>query len=411
MKKIFLYVYFIVVVSLLMMSFMIGVYHIPAEKIRENVSKSAEIMSKTPEHPRYPIKFPGAYIDTWTDARMLNMAGFIGIGSAFSDSLLNPRVHYMDPPYISLAVSTKIQNFDNVEIKYYPRFWQGYLIFLKPLLIFFDVGGIRIINLFVQSLLLLFILILMYRRLGFLNCLAFVSAILFFNPINSWKCLEFATTMHLLFFATLWVLLSKKPDDNYMFFVIGAIEILFDWLTYPLVTLGIPLIIYINLYHKNLVDDVKRVLKSSFLWLSGYACMWTVKWIMVLLFTDQDIFEDVRESILHRVGIVNFEPWLVDITFLHAVMANFHEFEIGSLIYVFFFFSILIFYILKKRLVVVKNVKAMVLLGIGLMPFLWYAVLVHHSIHHPWMAHKILIISIYAVFSAVVCCFMPKKEN
>ena len=58
-----------------------------------------------------------------------------------------------------------------------------------------------------------------------------------------------------------------------------------------------------------------------------------------------------------------------------------------------------------------RNLKAIILSGIFFMPFVWYSVLVNHSLIHPHWTYKILAISVYAILSALVCCMKPKIKN
>ena len=122
----------------------------------------------------------GWKVDTCTDSRAINIASFVS-KDKFHDSMLCPRLDLGKSEELNLyemlwsfseynGVSTKATlNYDNssVKINFYPRFWHGYLLFLKPLLVFFDFHGIRYINLMFQLGLLFFILYLMYERLGF----------------------------------------------------------------------------------------------------------------------------------------------------------------------------------------------------------------------------------------------------
>ena len=415
LKRFCIYLWFVIVMVCTMVLLMWGVYSISIEKIKPNAVKSAETISVTPVNSRKSYKIPGMYFDTWTDSRMINMASFLGQYGAFKDSLLAPRMHYDFIPYINVLCAVKSNNTDGGEIRYYPRFWQGWLIFLKPLLIFFDLAQIRIINGIVQLMLLMFVLFLMYKKLGIRYCLAFVTSILFLNPVNSWKCLEFATDVNIMLLASLWVLLNKNPHDNYMFFIIGIVTISFDWLTYPLITLGIPLIIYILLHKRNFKDNIKCVVKNSFLWLLGYALMWSSKWGVATIFTEENILNDVLSSILHRsYGIWPTDGGLTssDITYSNAIIVNFKQiFCEGSFYYIGCFIASMLIYYVFKPFKFIKNIQALIILGIGCMPFVWYAVLINHSVHHSWMAHKILVITIYAVLSAVVCCLTPKVKR
>ena len=439
-KSTYLYIWFIVVVALLMMCLMWSVYLIPVEKIRENTHQSVETLLKTKAyHKSYWKRVIRNEVDAATDARMLNEAGFVGLSE--DDFLLNPRIHYVDAPSFSLYHSMNNTDWEKKYVKLlpvflyqniharqkegewidlYPRFWHGYLLFLKPLLVFFDLQGIRYINLVVQLGLLFVILYLMYKRLGFGHCVAFGGAMCFINPVTSWMCLEYANVVNVMLLATLWVLLNKNSDDNYMFFVIGVITILFDFLTFPLVTLGIPLILYLCLYKRGFKKDIRCVVKNSLLWLIGYAGMWFSKWGLATLFTDYNVIKDGWENVLHRTyGITENGDVLSDVTMLHSILSNFEIIWnrntvviLGVALVLILVSCICSFYVLKIKYQLRMHLKAFVLLCIGLMPFVWYSVLVNHSVVHAYLfTHKIFAVSVYAILSAFVCSLCEVKNE
>ena len=408
-----IYILSLAVGAVLAIYLMWGAYLIPMEKIRENARSSISDIDVSQKV--YALSLYGLPTDWFTDPLILNNASFLG-QDALYDALLNPRVEKVESEdqWLNFRLAVNASSLAGFRVIYYPRFWHGYLIFLKPLLVFFDLEGIRYINLVFQLSLLLAILYLMYKRLGFKHCAAFVTALCFLNPVTSWMCLEYANVINVMLLVTLWVLLNKNPDNNYMFFVIGAITILFDFLTFPLVTLGIPLILYICLYKRGFKEDVKCVIKNSFLWLFGYAGMLFSKWVLATLLTDENVIKDGFENVLYRTYGITENGWDSNVTALRSILLNMNVIlnEINNtliILGVFLVFVSINYIYFSYRLK--WKFKALVLLGVALMPFVWYSLLVQHSIIHPHWTYKILSISIYALLSAVVCCLEPKKEN
>lgn len=388
-----------------------GVYLIPVEKIRNNMNNAVgQIVSVMIE---VPYSFDNYAIDSFTDALMLNNASFLG-RDALYDALMNPRVEYGKGHEENLYISLQKSNLVGATVFEYPRYWHGYLIFLKPLLVFFDLQSIWYINLAFQLGLLLAILYLMYKRLGFRYCVAFSSAICFINPVTSWLCLEYVGAANVMLLATLWMLLNKNPHNHWMFFVIGAVTILFDWMTFPLTTLCMPLITYICLYKHGLKNNIICVIKNSFLWLSGYAGMWFMKWVLATLLTGQNIFKRAFEKVAERTYgevFIDFKP--VDATVLNSFKFNVNMicYEVFLLCFLGALVLILLNYCVKREKKWSFDLRILVLLGIGLMPFVWYGVLVNHSIIHARITYRILSISVYAILSAVGCCLGSKKAG
>ena len=414
LKRFCIYLWFVIVMVCTMVLLMWAVYSIPVQNIRKNVKESATILTQTPHFLWYKHRVPGGNIDKITDARMLTMTSFLGRSDTFRDSMLNPEIFHELWAHRNLAISLEKNTLDGINVSDYPRFWHGYLVFLKPLSLLFNLWHIRIINLILQLALLISILVQMYKRLGIKHCVAFITAMCFLNPYTSWMCLEYATDINIMLLAVLWVLLNKNPKDNYMFFIIGAVTILFDFLTFPLITLGIPLIVYVCLYQRSFKENIFCVLRNSFLWGVGYLCMISSKWGIATLLTGQNVWKEGWDNVAHRTyGYVPADSILEsNLNFQKAVQLNFDEIygTYAGFYFLFFFVSVLagcLFFHYRLR----KEAKAVILLGISLMPFVWYAVFINHSVVHPYMTYKILIITIYAILAAIVCCLTPKVKR
>lgn len=76
-------------------------------------------------------------------------------------------------------------NDDEVQVTHvhYPRYWHGYLAILKPLLIFFNVADLHLIYFFVQSVLLLLIIIGLIKRNQTSLAVCWGIGVLIINPM------------------------------------------------------------------------------------------------------------------------------------------------------------------------------------------------------------------------------------
>lgn len=411
-KPVFFYLWFIAVVAGMMVFLLWAAYLIPVEKIKDNVRKYPITEIVLPS--QVPFNFYGLPIDGFTDSLILNHTVFKGTQSIHT-ALLNPRIQYgklwMQIESLLAALNENFQG--NIRITTYSRFWHGALIFLKPLFYFFDLQQIRFLNLFLQVALLIAVLYLMYKRLGVKHCFAFLAAICVLNPMTTWQCLEYANVINVMLLAVLWVLCNKNPNDKYMFFIIGAVTILFDLLTFPLITLGIPLIIYILLYERSFKDSIVCVIRNSLLWVSGYALMLSSKWCLATLLTSENVLQNGWDNVLHRTygKPENGMPESM-LTVYNSISANLNVMQNKwSLVILGVFVLLLIMSYFFKPYKFYRNLKAIILSGIFFMPFVWYSVLVNHSLIHPHWTYKILAISVYAILSALVCCMKPKIKN
>ena len=386
-------------------------YSIPVQEIRENTKDSINFLFQQPyRHARFTYGLP---IDAFTDSIILNESAFLGRDTLY-DSLMNPRTKYGKTKENNLNIALYKDNLDDALIVNYPRYWHGYLIFMKPLLYFFNLAQIRHLNLILEAFLLIAVLRLIYRRLGFKHCIAFFSAICFLNPLITWMCLEYAGNINIMLLACLWVLLNKNPDNNYIFFITGATITIFTYLVSPLISLGIPLIIHICLYETNLKNDILCVIKNSFLWDLGFNLMMASKWLFATLLTKENIIKDGFDSVAHRTyGGLDWDLSNKDlITPLNAIKVNLSVIEnVDTLIILLtFLFIVLASYFIKPYKFKWNN-KILLLLGMSLMPFAWYCLLVNHSVIHPHFTYKTLIITIYAILTAFICIIKEKKPT
>ena len=139
----------------------------------------------------------------------------------------------------------------------YPRYWHGYLTVLKPLSIFFTYREIRYINMFVVNILLAVVAIMLYKHTerGWGNACAYVAAatsiFVLVVPI-SFQYMASFTGMLLMTLAVILNYKKMRIGMVEMFFACGMCINFMDFLTYPIVTLGVPLIALLLL---SLKDD------------------------------------------------------------------------------------------------------------------------------------------------------------
>ena len=105
--------------------------------------------------------------------------------------------------------------------------------------------------------------------------------------------------------ASIAILLKKDLNKNIgvIFFIVGSVTSFMDLLTEPLITLGLPLIIYILLMQKqrtSLKQDIISFIKLSILWGLGYALTWLMKWILVSLIYNRDIIQNALQQAKFR---------------------------------------------------------------------------------------------------------------
>jgi hypothetical protein len=394
---------------------LIAVYSLPTQSIRQNALTSAQTFLKNGDVYVWPKKVAGNKIDNYTPALMLNMASFQNRYPAYKEALLNPRVEYINASRSAeLFFATQENTPPKEQIINYARYWHGYLIFIKPLLIIGDITIIRIINALCQMTLLLFALYLIYKRLNIKQALAFLTAILFLNPISTTLSVSYGSTYIIMLTAVIILLTQQKKFKIWQFFLsICIITAYFDTLTAPLITLGFPLIIYTLLQKTNLRKDLIKIISNSIAWGYGYLGMWLAKWILASTITDENVIKDGFNNALYRtLGHNGQEIVKTKWSFAIALRNNFAElwYSSSALIILTYLLLICLSYFIKKYRLT-KDYRAILLLFIGTYPFFWYIVMMNHSIIHPLLSYRGLAITIYTLTASITICLKSSSQT
>lgn len=171
----------------------------------------------------------------------------------------------------------------------------------------------------------------------------------------------------------------------------------FDFLTYPLVTLGIPLIFVMLFYDDDkTVNNIGRIIFYSFMWGIGYVGMWIAKWIIGSFLVKDNLIKVAIESLKARTSSEDYGR-------IDAITMNIKVYR--DLFYK-IIFGILILYYLIRGLKVIKNIKLSYIKEIvpyvivAIMPFAWYFVTANHSCIHNFFTYRNLIIFFFSTMCA-----------
>lgn len=373
-RKIALYVAVFVAMIMLFSSLMILVYCIPTSAVINNVNDSLSIIEKEGE---YRILFANVKMDNFTDRIMINRNAFTG-----------------DNPLL--------EAFNNLD---YNRYWHGYMIFLRPMLLICSIKLIRVISTIIFFVLFITLAYLLYKKLNLRTLLAFVFAIIsvgfFVIPLS----LQFQTVFIITFVFSIILLCMKDHSTNdkipLTFLIVGMITNFLDFLTVPIITLGIPLTIHMLMIIKSGgVDKKANVKKAIFvivLWFLGYGLCWVSKWMLASLVLRENIFDIAIKAVFFRTaGDAEYSG-----NPIFAVGVN-----IGLLFYQVIPYSIIMLLVLVSLVVIrikFKNVKlglgklSLIFWLIGIIPYCWYFVLANHSFLHSWFTFRAQAVTIFSV--------------
>ena len=375
---------FLILIAVFFVS-MTLVYCIPTSWIQGNVEKSIEVLEGEGDYPMYFFYRHSAIIDVHTDKLMY-------------ESLIQNRDYY-NP--IQAAMS----------INQYPRYWHGYQVLLRPLTVVFQVQELRYLGMLTFHLLFFWSAWLMAKKTKPLYAMLYVltvaSGYVVFLPV----CFQFLTTF-LVLFVSLIVLLSRYdknkplPAVKWMlyFFVVGMVENFFDFLTYPILTLGIPLVLLLWFRVRDEQADFRGnfwfMFKASLSWFFGYALTWISKWLLSAAILGVRYFwrtmsvvqyrlEGSEEEPLDRIGTIqrNLKAWL---NVQDGGVISWSKIALLILI-------VAVVLIIWRKLKDWKTVGAYLpILFVALYPYIWYLVMSNHSQIHYWYTYRAQLAALFA---------------
>lgn len=128
---------------------MIAVQCLPAGTIKKHVSESADVFRSEGSYKALFKRYPWiTVLDNYTDATMLTECVAADENRGVAYNAMNAA--YYLPTDIYKKPSDALVIYADGQNEYYQqeyaRYWHGYKLFLRPLLLVFNYSGIRIIN-------------------------------------------------------------------------------------------------------------------------------------------------------------------------------------------------------------------------------------------------------------------------
>ena len=315
----------------------------------------------------------------------------------------------------------KIANGDkDIKIKKinYSRYWHGYIIILKPLLMFTDVSYIRSLNSYCVLILFCLSILLFYKRLGIFYTISYFLSIMTLNLVSISMSFQYSSIYYISILFTILILINsdfllKNNLFLYFFTLIGIFVAFFDFLTYPIVAFGLP---FITLYllNRDYILNIKNSLFLIFSFGLGYLGMWFGKWFVCWLLTGYNCFLEAINSIKIRTSLDNHFIEQYNITPLEALLKNvvamFND-PIFIFIFSFILFIIIFSYIKNKKIDVSFSCKTLIFyIALILLPIFWLVITSGHSQIHFWFTYRNLSISIFAILCLIVEYFRFEEK-
>ena len=356
---------------------------IPNSALEPQYSKSIAQLENEEIYPNYLFGTDAAIMDNFTDMIMIKACG------------------------ISEAYENNIQAaFGN---NGYPRYWNGYLLLLRPVLTQFSYQQIRYINMFLLLICFCFCFSGILRQLNFAAAIGFCISITACFLVFIGESLQYFSVFILLFITLLIILyipgFQKTENTALLMFAAGMITNFFDMLTAPLLTIGFPLILILS-YNNQKKDPgtIFRQLISIFIhtisWAGGYALCWITKWGIATLIFKENIFEDAIKTANLRIN--GNEAFPLDRVLMYKLNINTYFFAKGHKPFIFIAAAVIILAVMlilhHKNNIISRMIPVLI---VGTFPYFWFFVFANHSQLHYFYTYRIQAISLFSLFAAL----------
>ena len=286
---------------------MMAAYSLPTEPMREHVEQSVEYFKGVPQPHETPDR--AVWQDRFTDALML----LEPLYQETIDAPLLERALLVYQPAGTEDSATKLLNFldgQRGEHISYGRYWHGYATVLNPLLEVLTYAQIRMVNLGILAVLALAVVVLLVRkRLSWL-VLPFVATLICLTPLTVARTLCYMASLSLALVGIALVLAWGRSWARSwcapVAFCLGGIAVnYFDYLDFPLVSLGLPLVALVALNRDRRWANIGLGVACAVAWCFGYFGMWGAKWLVGTLLTGYDLIADATMQVTNRTNTVS----------------------------------------------------------------------------------------------------------
>ena len=415
----------LLIISAIGFALIAGSYALPEKTIIYNASIStdflvSEYIGKDMEWMNWP--------DFYTDMVMVNIASYSdGEESVIGRAIKNNKIGYTNETSYPFEIVRWLSERTSVEKAWYSyneatatyepcsygKYWNGYLILLRPFLLYHSMWQIYKIFKIIMSLVFGAVLLVMLVR-DWRFAVPFALAFLTLRPYSKF-CLTYAIIEILLcVFMCITVLdpsLKRSSEKrNGFFFVVGAITSYFTLMAFSMVIpvfCAVYLAYHIDTNRERAFSRAGLIVELVFWYCMGFCCMWAMKWVFLALY-DRSLLGEVVESIRKRSSHNDYGD---TITLWETLLWNMCGFYYKNRALTWCIWAaigevaiVVILSIIKKYSIITFK-ECTVLGAVILITLGRYAVTMNHSRVHYFFMNRLLSVIVFAVLAVGAICF------
>lgn len=391
------------------------VYLLPTERMEQNVRSSMEVFYTESVYPQQVPGYKATQLDNETDAIMLLGAIYDGGGySAIKQAMRAARVDISDiPSKCNVLIKYAWENQTPDSVSEYTRYWHGYMLWLKPLLLLFDYADIRMLNMMVQTLLLFWLIRELTEKKQQKLVVPLAFAVMVINPVAAAMSMQFSSIYDIVLLSMILILRYHEKWETegkypYFFLILGMTTVFFDFLTYPMAALGIPLILVLIMKKQGLKQGIYDAVGYSLCFAAGYAGMWAGKWIMASLILGENVLaEAMGQAGVHSgAAVVDGQ----ELSHLGVIWRNVRVLiKWPYVLAMAGMFFVYIFRIFKNKAAVFRKETVIPIGLVCLIPFGWIWITSSHAAWCYWYTYRGISVAVFGVFS-ILSIISGRKE-
>ena len=385
---------------------------VPNSKIAKQLSDSAvTIMAENPQQP-INNKIFHSIKDNYADVVLLGVIAGVDSNNPVVTSL-NTRYYDGEDKGEAYGLYCVVNN-GAVSNRDYTRYWHGTMIFLRPLLTFLNLNGIKILNAVVLVLLVGINIALLWKKKQKAAAVIFAASLVavecWYIPFSIEYTIDFAVML-----AVMPLFITLEKDDKGLVLIsaaVGTVTAFMDFLTVETITLLVPLMtaFFIRLDDNranSLKDNLRLFLFCGISWGGAYAATFAAKWLLASIATGGNMFAAAMSAAGER-AVGSTRAGSLPMQIIYAWGANLSALFITSkqigfvpIIIGIPIFAVVLFFIAKKRFFHFKKETTPIFIAAAAIPFLRYALLSNHSLLHSYFTYRAEMITVMALLGMV----------
>ena len=410
----------LMVIAFCLLSNMIQVL-IDTPEMREHASAAVDIIYQQEASPTLIGGFSSARLDNYTSCLIIKTAAYVGPESFLQRAFGGLRVDLPTSEDVDGwgAFCTYATGYDSPTGGLsYSRYWHGYMLPLRLLLSATTFTNIQMF--FYGVILVLTLSLFLSLHKNNLSALIFPLALALFimMPAALGICIQYVPVSIICLLSCL--LLSSHydririfPGNAFFFGIIGLLTCYYDLLTFPMITLCMPLVILIQqmIVHKD-PHIFLHILYCVIGWCIGFFGFWMLKFILnIFLYGSYDAMNVIWQIKLRTSSQSNGTSF----SRLGALFSNIYVL-LGKDLYRFLFIAfaayeiIRIVYSVKKKAFQINPVALLFLIP-GLIPVIWMLLTSNHIYDHYYYTYRNLAGAICAFIMFVETFFTAQHLN